>query len=141
MSGVLLDTNVISEPMRQYPDPNVMAWLDTLDERTLYLSVLTLGELRHGVERLSNGVKRTRLEAWIDTKLRTRFVGRILPVTENIADRWGAIAAYASRKGVSMPAIDALIAATAAEHNLSVATRNVEHFELAGISVINPWDV
>jgi predicted nucleic acid-binding protein len=118
-----------------------MAWLDTLDERAVYVSVLTLGELRYGVQRLARGSKRIRLETWIDTSFRARFAGRILPVTENIADRWGALTARAHRHGHTLPAVDALIAATAEDHNLSVATRNGTHFEAAGISVVNPWEM
>jgi toxin FitB len=140
MSGVLLDTNVVSEPMQAHPDPRVMAWLDSLDERTLHLSVLTLGELRHGVQLLATRARRTRLEGWIDATLRPRFAGRILPVTEEIADRWGALTAEARRRGYALPAIDALLAATAAAHNLSIATRNSDHFDLTGVAVVNPWE-
>jgi predicted nucleic acid-binding protein len=125
--------------MQARPDPRVIAWLDALDERTVYLSVLTLGELRYGVQILASGAKRTRLEGWIDTSLRTRFAGRILPVTEDIADRWGALTARARLRGEMLPAIDALLAATAEAHNLSIATRNGDHFDAAGVSAVNPW--
>ena len=89
MSGYLLDTNVVSELVRPKPEPKVMEWVDTADEATLYLSVLTLGEIRKGLASLLHGKRRTRLEAWLEVDLQGRFSGRIVPIDTAIADRWG----------------------------------------------------
>ena len=111
MSGFLLDTNCVSELVRITPNPRVMEWMDTADEGLLYLSVLTLGEIRKGLAGLAQGKRRTRLETWLDVELQTRFSGRILPIDGPVADRWGVLAAQAKIKGESLPIIDGLLAA------------------------------
>src|ERR1700730_12673682 len=88
MSGFLLDTNCISELVRVRPEPRVMQWMDAADEGVLYLSVLTLGEIRKGLAALTQGRRRTRLETWLEVELRARFSGRVLPIDEAVADRW-----------------------------------------------------
>src|SRR5260370_388805 len=98
MSGFLLDTNCVSELVRVRPEPRVMQWMDAADEAALYLSVLTLGEIRKGLAALTPGVRRTRLETWLEVELRARFAGRVLPIDEAVADRWGLIAAQAKRR-------------------------------------------
>ena len=113
MSGFLLDTNCISEVVSIQPNPRVLAWLDGVEERTLYLSVLTLGEIRKGISRLGDGKRRTQLDAWLEIDLRKGFTGRILAIDEAVADRWGMFAAAARRLGSPMPVVDAIIAATA----------------------------
>ena len=138
MSGYLLDTNVVSELVRPKPEPKVMEWVDTADEATLYLSVLTLGEIRKGVASLSLGKRRARLEAWLEVDLQTRFSGRIVPIDAAIADRWGSIAAEAKRKGKVLPVIDGLLAATALHRNLIIVSRNASHFQ-PSVRVLNPW--
>src|SRR5579863_9387641 len=110
MSGYLLDTNCISELVLPKPEPRVVNWLDDADETTLYLSVLTLGEVRRGVAGLPQGRRRTNLQNWLDRDLRVRFEGRLLPINPAIADRWGFIAAQAKRNGITLPVIDGLLA-------------------------------
>lgn len=137
MSGFLLDTNCISEMVRVKPDRRVVEWMEAADEELLYLSVLTLGEIRKGLAGLAQGRKRTHLESWLNAGLRTRFASRVLPVDAAIADRWGWLAAAAKRHGRALPVIDGLLAATALEHNLTVVSRNAMDF--AGVAVLNPW--
>jgi predicted nucleic acid-binding protein len=140
LSGFLLDTNCISEVVSIKPDPRVLEWLDATDERTLYLSALTLGEIRKGIMPLAVGKRRTQLEAWLEIDLRNRFAGRILPVDEAVADQWGLLAAEMKLKGRPMPAIDAMIAATAIHHDLTVVSRNVGDFKNTEASLLNPWE-
>src|ERR1700687_6111964 len=99
MTGFLLDTNCISEVVRLKPDPRVTAWIEAAEESLLYLSVLTLGEIRKGLAALPQGKRRSRLETWLEVELQARFSGRIVPIDSGIADRWGSIAAEARRKG------------------------------------------
>jgi predicted nucleic acid-binding protein len=141
LSGFLLDTNCISEVVSIQPDPRVLAWLDAADETTLYLSALTLGEIRKGIVTLAEGRRRAQLEVWLEISLRNRFAGRILPVDAAVADRWGMLASEMKRKGKPMPTVDAMIAATAIHHNLTVVSRNVDDFKNAGVSLVNPWEV
>ncbi|MEI9814999.1 MAG: type II toxin-antitoxin system VapC family toxin [Acidobacteriota bacterium] len=105
----------------------------------MYISVLTLGEIRRGIVTLTHGRKRTQLETWLQTILRPSFAGRILDVNGEIADRWGILDAEAKQNGRSVPSIDGLLAATALEHNLTLVTRNTRDFEHTLISVFNPW--
>ena len=140
MSGYLLDTNCISELVRIQPEPSVVAWMEAADETLLYLSVLTLGEIRKGLAGLPQSKRRTHLEVWLETALRVRFAGRILPIDEAIADRWGVLAARAKGKGKSLATIDGLLAATALHHNLTVVSRNVNDFKNTPVPVLNPWE-
>jgi predicted nucleic acid-binding protein len=139
MSGFLLDTNAISEIVREKPDPNVLDWFDAADESVLYLSVLTLGEIRKGAAALPQSKRRTRLETWLEVDLQARFAGRILPIDSAIADRWGILAADAKRKGRALSVIDGLLAATAVEHNLTIVSRNADDFASTQVSILNPW--
>jgi len=113
--------------------------METTDENLLYLSVMTLGEIRQGVASLPQSKKRTRLETWLEVDLQTRFAGRVLTVDGAVADRWGWIMAQAQTKGTTLPIVDGLLAATALQHNLTAVTRNVDDFAVVGLSVINPW--
>jgi predicted nucleic acid-binding protein len=124
------------------PDPNVQVtrWLDSVEESLLYLSVLTLGEIRKGLTVLTSGRRRSSLEAWLDTELMSRFAGRVLPIDSSVADRWGRIAGEAQGRGTSLPVIDGLLAATALHHNLAVVSRNVRDFALPGLASFNPWE-
>jgi predicted nucleic acid-binding protein len=139
MSGFLLDTNVLSELIKPKPDAKVVQWVERTDEAILFLSVLTLGEIRNGIARLPSGVRRGRLEAWLQVDLRGRFEDRILPIDEAIADRWGAISAAAAAKGKPVPVIDGLIAATALHHDLMLVTRNASDVAATGVGILNPW--
>lgn len=139
MSGFLLDTNCISELIRANPDPLVLAWIQAAREDLLFLSVLTLGEIRKGVAGLSQGKRRAQLEAWLELDLQARFAGRVLAIDSQIADRWGLLTADAKRKGKPLSAIDGLLAATALHHNLTIVSRNVSDFTPAHVPVLNPW--
>lgn len=140
MSGFLLDTNCISELVRSKPDPLVLKWMEATHENLLYLSVLTLGEIRKGIAGVPQSRRRTQLETWLELDLQTRFSGRILPIDAPIADRWGLLAAEAKRKGRGLSAIDGLLAATALQHNLTIVSRNVSDFAGTQVSMLNPWE-
>jgi toxin FitB len=139
MSGFLLDTNCVSELVRVKPESRVMEWMEATDEAMLYLSVLTLGEIRKGLAGLAQGKRRTRLETWLRVELQTRFSGRILAIDSPVADRWGLLAAQAKSRGTPLPIIDGLLAATALHYNLTVVTRNADDFANAQVQVLNPW--
>lgn len=140
MSGFLLDTNVVSELVKPRPEPKVTSWLQEMDENLLHLSVLTLGEIRKGVAALSSASRRVAIEAWLEKDLRNRFAGRILPISEEIAERWGVLAGQAHSKKLSVPVIDGLLAATALKHNLTLVTRNTRDVVTTGVGLFNPWD-
>jgi predicted nucleic acid-binding protein len=139
MSRFLLDTNAISELIRDKADPTVLAWFEAVDENILYLSVLTLGEIRKGIAALPQSKRRTRLETWLEMDVTIRFTGRILPVDAAITDRWGVLAADAKRKGRALSVIDGLLAATALHHNLTIVSRNADDFAGTGVLIVNPW--
>jgi predicted nucleic acid-binding protein len=139
MSGYLLDTNCVSELVRVKPEPRVVEWMEATDEAVLYLSVLTLGEIRKGLAGLPQGRRRTHLETWLEVELQARFAGRILPIDAPVADRWGLLAAQAKSRGMSFPIIDGLLAATALHYNLTVVTRHSSDFRNAQVQVVNPW--
>ena len=139
MSGFLLDTNVISELIRPNPEPKVAAWIDTTDEELLFLSVLTLGEIRKGIVALPRSTRRTRLEIWLSSDLPLRFAHRILKIDENVVDRWGHFSGLLSTQGVNVPVIDGLLAATAMQHNLTLVTRNTKDIAATGVPLFNPW--
>ncbi len=140
MSGYLLDTNILSEGVKLRPDVKVKAWVDAADEQLFHVSVLTLGEIRRGIESLPMSSRRTALESWLIHDLVIRLAGRILQVDQEIADRWGRIAAKASAGGRPIPAVDGLLAATALHHNLTLVTRNARDVAPAGVTVFNPWE-
>jgi predicted nucleic acid-binding protein len=135
----LLDTNCISEPTRDRPELRVLSWLDAVDESQLYLSVLTVGEIRKGASTLPNGRHRSELEVWLEREVKVRFSGRILPVDEDIAERWGWLAAEAKMRGRPLPVIDGLLAATALHYNLVLVSRNVSDFLTTSVPILNPW--
>jgi predicted nucleic acid-binding protein len=141
MTGYLLDTNVVSEYSRpRPPDAGVKRWVDAQSEDSLYLSVLTLGEIRKGTTLLPSGSKRYQLEQWLDFELPVRFGDRLLPINAEIAEIWGTMAGEAQLQGIAMAIIDGLIAATAKHHEFTIVTRNVRDFKMWGISVLNPWN-
>lgn len=132
----LLDTNVLSELRRRKPDAGVVEWFEARPARTLYISVLTLGEIRKGVEALADDRRRLVLLDWLESDLPAFFSGRVMAVDHLVADRWGRLLAEAGRP---LPAIDSLLAATALQHGLRLVTRNEKDFAVAGLQVINPW--
>ena len=135
-----MDTNVISELVKAEPDPNVVHWIEETEETTLFLSVLTLGEIRSGIERLNRGRRRGRLESWLAVDLRRRFQNRILTISDGIAERWGALSAMAARRGKPLPVVDGLLAATALHHDLMFVTRNSADISGTGVFSLNPWE-
>jgi predicted nucleic acid-binding protein len=132
----LIDTNVLSELRRKTPDPKVVHWFSQRPAGTLYLSVLTLGEIRKGIEALPDPARRLTLLDWLQTELPAFFSGRILPIDAAVADRWGRMVAQAGRP---VPAIDSLLAATAMQHGLILVTRNLRDVQDLGVQVLSPW--
>jgi predicted nucleic acid-binding protein len=140
VSGFLLDTNIVSELVKPKPESRVTSWIDSTDETLLYLSVLTLGEIRKGIGLLRDASRRVVLEAWLDSDLILRFAERILPIDRAVADRWGRLTAEAAVAKSPLPAIDGLLAATALDQNLTLVTRNTKDIAVTGVPVFNPWN-
>ena len=135
----LLDTNVVSETSKPTFDLLVKRWLDTIPSSSLYISVLTLGEIRKGIEKLSTeSDKKQHLISWLENEIPRWFGTNILPITLEVADKWGYITSFS--KDANDHAIDSLLAATALAHNMKMVTRNVKHFDVPGLEVINPWN-
>jgi len=133
----LLDTNVISELVSAKPNKQVLSWFEQIPTNTLFLSVLTLGEIRKGIEKVQEGQRKNKLLIWLEHELTDMFGERILPISLEIADRWGKLQGQVKR---TMPAIDSLIAATVLHHDMALVTRNGVDFEdFPGLEVINPW--
>ena len=131
----LLDTNVISETVKDIPNPSLIEWLSLIDESQIFLSVLTLGEIRKGIEKPPNSAKKQKILVWLEDELIKRFCDRIINIDVKIADKWGYLTATQN-----IPAIDALIAASAIVYNLKLITRNIKDFQnIVGLEVINPW--
>jgi toxin FitB len=139
VTGFLLNTNCISELIRPRPEARVIEWLEAANEELLYLSVLTLGEIRKGAVGLSQGNRRSRVESWLEVELKGRFRGRILPIDEGVADRWGWLAARAKKRGRPLSVVDGLLAATALQHNMTVVSRNTADFSDSGVAILNLW--
>ncbi len=132
----LLDTNIISETTRPQPNEQVIAWLKQIPEEAIFVSVLTLGEIRKGVEMLTDRKKKEKLRIWLDYEVPIWFERRVLTVDLSIAEQWGKLLAELGRP---VPAIDSLLAATALHHGLRLVTRNVKDFDYPGLEIINPW--
>ena len=139
MTGWLLDTNVVSELKRPRPSSKVVAFIAEKALNQLFLSVITIAEIRFGIERLNDAARRSDLGLWLDDGLRGMFDGRILPVGEDVLLRWRLIIEDGRQRGYTFSHPDVLIAATAAHHGLTVATRNVKEFVAAGVAVDDPW--
>jgi predicted nucleic acid-binding protein len=142
VKGFLVDTNVLSEFSRRgAPDQRVKSWLGAATPGTLYVSVLTLAEIRRGIELLPPSKRRDQLEHWLENDLLEPFDdANVLPVTKGIGDRWAALSARAQQKGIQPSVIDGLLAATALEHDLTLVTRNVKDFEQLGVGLFNSWE-
>lgn len=136
----LFDTCVISELVSKQPSARVVEWVDSLDPDDVYLSVLTIGEIIKGIEKLPNSRRKTELHTWLKEDLLARFQGKIIPIDTDVIVEWGILTAHVESAGKPMPAIDALIAATAKVNQLTLATRNVSDFHAAGMKVLNPWE-
>jgi len=142
VTGFLLDTNVLSEFSRSAipPNPQVKRWMESVDPELLFTSVLSIGEMRKGIELLPPSKKRSELEQWLDSDLNGWFGDNLLPVTKAISDRWGILAARSQQQGKPLGNIDGLLAATAIEHGLTVATHNTKHFVDLGVTIFDPWE-
>jgi len=135
----LVDTNVISELIAGQPSPKVVAWIDQLDPGTIYLSVITIGEIRKGIEKLRASKRKDTIKDWLDTDLLIRFQGRIVEISVETMLLWAVLVARLEREGKPMGAIDSLIAASALQGQYVLATRNEDDFQNTGVTVINPW--
>ena len=141
MSGFLLDTNVLSEFNRRgEPNERVKQWLFATALESLYVSVITVAEIRLGIELLSPGKRRSQLEEWINGDLQKWFQGRVLPVDAPVISLWAAFTADRQRKGKPLANFDGLLAATALHHDLTLVTRNVKDFADLGVTLLNPWE-
>jgi toxin FitB len=142
VTGFLLDTNVLSEFSRSAipPDRHVKRWMESVHPDMLFSSVLSIGEIRKGIELLPPSKKRSELEQWLESELNGWFGDNLLPVTKAISDRWGILAARSQQQGKPLGNIDGLLAATAIEHDLTVATHNARHFAGLGVAIFNPWE-
>ena len=132
----LVDTCALSELVRPKPSSDVCDWFDAAPPEALFVSVLMLGEIRKGVEKLEGGRRRTQIATWLGTALPAWFENRVLPVDAGVADEWGRLMARLPRP---IPAIDSLIAATAIRHRLAIVTRNESDFAATGVDILNPW--
>ena len=121
------------------PDAGVVSWLSDIDEDSVFLSVITFAELRHGIERLPTGKRKKQLDEWLKAELPLRFEQRILPVDGAVADEWGRLVARHESLGRPIHAVDAIIGATAQVHALTLVTRNASDFEASVKSIVNPW--
>jgi toxin FitB len=137
---ILLDTNVISEPLRKAPDAGLVAWLDAQPLETLYLSAITAAELHFGVSSLPPGKRREGLLNNLETRVLPMFAGRVLAFDLPAAEAYGDLMSRARAAGITISAADGYIAATAAANGMMVATRDIVPFTAAGIAVINPWE-
>lgn len=133
----LVDTNVYSEPVKPKPDPKVVEWLRK-HERELYVSTITIGEIRRGIERLPEGKRKTKLSSWLQS-ICACMKGRVLSYNISTAHVWGQLKAKWDKAGIQVPSLDSQIAATAHRYGLTVVTRNTADFTGAGIKVLNPW--
>ena len=139
MSGWLLDTNVVSELRKNRPDPHVKAWSDAQPADSLFLSTVTLAEIRYGIECQADLAFREELETWLARRLRPWFADRILPVDEDVILEWRHMVARGRNKAITFSQPDLFIAATARVHALAVCTRNEHDFRMADVPVLNPW--
>lgn len=135
----LLDTSAVSELAKPKPEAKVVRWIDERDGDSLFLSVMTLGEIHKGIARLPEGTRRSRLGEWVDEGLARRFEGRILAVDQEVAAEWGRLQGAAAARGAPLPVVDGLIAATAIVHHLTVVTRDVGDMARCGAPVHDPW--
>jgi predicted nucleic acid-binding protein len=134
----LLDTNAVSEWVKLRPNVGLIRWMESADEDRVFLSVISLAELRYGVERMPAGARRNRLEYWLRDELPLRFEGRILPVDYEVAEAWGRTVSRSEALGRPISAMDAFLSATAETFSLTLVTRNVSDFPLLK-GTVNPW--
>lgn len=137
----LLDTCVLSELIKPKPNQNVITWISDIDERCLYISVLTIGEIHKGIEKLLESKKKENLHEWVNFDLRERFNNKILDIDIHTATTWGKVQAQSELMGKTLPSIDGLIACTGITHDLTIATRNTKDMKVSGVSLVDPWEL
>ncbi len=135
----LVDTNVISELTKPSPNPAVVRWLADSDEDRVFLSVISLAEIRRGIVLMNPGKRRDQLEAWFRIEVPQRFEHRLIGIDREIAERWGDLIAASRRRGIVLSAMDGFLAATAQAHNLTLVTRNLRDFVSLDLVLLNPW--
>ena len=136
----LLDTCTISEMVAVQPNANVLSWFQAQDEKTLFLSIVTIGEIEKGIYQLPAGKKRTSLETWLFDYLVPNFYGRILDINRRMITTWAKMIADLKTKGIVRPSFDSLIEAAALHHQLILVTRNVKNFQNSQVTILNPWE-
>lgn len=139
MTGWLLDTNVLSELRRSRPEPKVLAFLETQPLGSLYISIVTLAEIRFGIECVTDASRRRELGDWLAHKVRPMFEQRVLPISEDVMLRWRLLVENGRKAGHTFSRPDLIIAATVLQHGLTVVTRDVSEFERARAPGFNPW--
>jgi predicted nucleic acid-binding protein len=135
----LLDTCVISELIKKDPNQQVVKWVSETPENNLFISVLTIGEIHKGIEKLPESKKIEKLHKWVNDDLKERFRNKILSLDLQTATTWGKIQAQSELAGKALPAIDGIIAATGISNDLIVVTRNTSDMEASGVTLFNPW--
>lgn len=135
----LLDTCVVSELVSKRPQPEVVQWIDSVDPESVYLSVITIGEIRKGIEKLEDSKRKENLEAWLQDELLVRFRDRLAVLDAGALLEWGTLMGRLEKQGKPMPAVDSLIAATALHRHFVLVTRNEDDFANAGVKLLNPW--
>ena len=135
----LLDTCVVSELVSKRPQADVVQWIDSIDPESIYLSVITIGEIRKGIEKLEDSNKKETLEAWLQDELLVRFRDRLAVLDAGVLLEWGTLMGSLEKRGKPMPAVDSLIAATALHRHFVLVTRNEGDFLNAGAKLLNPW--
>lgn len=135
----LLDTNVISELIAREPNQKVVDWIDSIEPETAYLSVITIGELRKGIEKLVPSRRKDQLTVWLENDLLLRFADKIVAITTDVMLVWGDLTGRLERDGKPIAAIDSLLAATALQGKYTLVTRNEEDFQHTGVPILNPW--
>lgn len=135
----LLDTNILSELRRQRPEPRVLAFVESLPLEQVYVSVVSLAELRYGIELVSDATRRAELNEWLDNVIRPMFGERVVSITEDIMVKWRLMVEEGRKSGHTFSQPDLIIAASAAHHAMTVVTRDSKQFEKARVPVVNPW--
>lgn len=135
----LLDTNVISELVARQPHQPVLDWIDAQDPNSIYLSVITIGEIRKGIAKLPDSPRTAALHRWLTDDLLIRFQGYILPLDVEVMLLWGDLVGQLAQRGRPLAALDSLIAAVALYHRCALVTRNEDDFRDTGVIVVNPW--
>ena len=140
MTGWLLDTNILSELRRPRPEPKVVTFIAAQPLDLMFVSALTLAEIRFGIELVADANRRAELQEWLTHKVRPMFDQRILPVTEDIMFKWRLLVEQGGKAGHTFSQPDLIIAATGLQHGLTVVTRDTGDYEKARVTLLNPWD-